>query len=101
MMQQTLPEPFHYARHEATTVPGRGVRVLRRAGRVLDQFDRLIGYCLRAVGRAYLDGFIAYGAAMHGFAHPIEKNPPATPPADAPIWSDLSETWLKHSPRQH
>ncbi|PPQ29406.1 hypothetical protein [Rhodopila globiformis] len=39
---------------------------MRRITRGLDRLDRLIVRCAKAMGRAYLDGVIAYGAALHG-----------------------------------
>lgn len=87
-MQQSARKPFPYVAGETASQPRRHVRVLRRIDHALDHLDTLATRCLKAIGQAYVDGVIAYGAAMHGLPWPIDEKFPAAPPADAPIWID-------------
>jgi hypothetical protein len=87
-MQQSARKPFPYVTGETSKRPGRHVRALRRIGHALDRFDELAMRCLKAIGRAYLDGFIAYGAGMHGSPYPIDEKTPAAAAADVSVWVD-------------
>jgi hypothetical protein len=88
LMQQSVRKSFPYVAGETTSRPCRHVRVLRRIDYALDQLDRLAKRCLKAFGQAYLDGLIAYGAAMHGSPYLIDEKTPAAPPADSLVWVD-------------
>jgi hypothetical protein len=98
IMQRSIPKPSQYVANESTSLPCPHVGVVRRIDHALDRLDWFAKRSLKALGQAYLDGLIAYGVAMHGFQHPIDEQTSGAQPADAPIWMDLSGTWLKSSP---
>ena len=57
----------------------------------LDRLGKFAGRYLKALGRAYLDGIIAYGAAMYGVTVQIDEDASSAPPLVAPVWLDPRE----------
>ncbi len=94
-MPQRALKPLPNAPTEALPRPHRRVGVARRCGRGLDRLGRLTERCLKAIGQAYLDGVIAYGAAMHGVTLPTTSDNRTASPLGVPVWrnpqADMAE----------
>jgi hypothetical protein len=87
-MQEDTLRSFPPSAGRIALRPHRGFRILRRISRGVDCLDRLVLRYAKAIGRAYLDGVIAYGAAMHGVSSAAVSiatmaAPPETP--DRPV----------------
>ena len=83
-MQADAPRSFPPSAGGIALRPRRGIRTLRRISRGLDCLDRLVVRCVKVIGQAYLDGVIAYGAAMHGVPWPIVSGATMVAPPEAP-----------------
>jgi hypothetical protein len=90
-MQEDAPRSFPPSAGEIALRARRGSHALLRISRGLDCLDRLVVRCVKAISRAYLDGIIAYGAAMHGVPWPIVSGATMAAPPETPDQPDLHD----------
>jgi hypothetical protein len=90
-MQEDPPRSFPPSAGGIALRARRGSRALLRISRGLDCLDRLVVRCVKAISRAYLDGIIAYGAAMHGMPWPVVSDATMAAPPETPDQQDLHD----------